>query len=259
MSLHFKKYSDSGTPLVLIHGLFGSLENLGLLSKHLSKSFCVYALDLPNHGRSEHSDDMSLASMSKQISFWMDQQGLDCAHFLGHSLGGKVCMELALTNPQKVQSLVVIDIAPVKYASRHKDVFSGLLSITPSTLASRGVADKALEVHIPEASIRSFLLKNLYRNEVGQFSWRMNLSVIHRCYNKLVDKNILANPFDGNTLFLKGEHSDYIQEHYRDEILGRFPKTSLKVISNTGHWLHAEKPDIVAKIVEKFLLGGQTR
>ena len=248
----FVKVSGEGPALILLHGLFGSLENLGGIARYLSKAFKVYSLDLPNHGRSRHVDDASLASCVRQLKACLDELHLSNVFMLGHSLGAKVAMELALTFPEYVQKLVVIDIAPVKYSSRHDKIFEGLLSLNLKALASRSEADKHLQLYEPEIAVRSFLLKNLVKDDNGHFFWRMNLPAIHKHYSNLIDGNthtVYANP----VLFLKGSDSDYVLEKYREDIVGRFPKVQLKVISNTAHWLHAEKPEMVSNIVNRFL------
>ena len=250
MSLHFKKLG-SGEPVVLIHGLFGSLENLGVLARELSNHYSVYAIDLPNHGKSPHHESISLAEMAESVKTWFSDLEHASARFLGHSLGGKVAMELALSAPNLVSHLAVIDIAPVKYEPSHESVFRGLMSFDPAVINSRTEADAYLQKFVPEPAVRSFLLKNLVRGDKG-FYWRMNLSGLHANYEKLIEANRLDNTFDGSTLFLKGEHSDYLLEAYRDEIIRRFSNASSKVIHNTGHWLHAEKPELVTRIVENF-------
>lgn len=251
MSLNFKK-SGSGEPLVLVHGLFGSLENLGGIARLLQDQFTVYSVDLPNHGRSPHFSPTSLEQMSEEIGRWFDEQGLTHAHWLGHSLGGKVCMELALNRPDIVGRLVVVDIAPIKYGQHHDDVFAGLLSVDPAQLKSRSEADKIIAEHVPEIAVRSFLLKNLQKEGDG-FVWRMNLHALHNHYLSLIKANRQDASFAGPTMFLKGGNSPYIGESQREDILSRFPNAQLKVVANTGHWLHAEKPEVVAKLVSKFL------
>lgn len=252
-TLYFKQ-AGQGTPLVLIHGLFGSLENLGAIARQLAENFCVYSLDLPNHGRSPRVENMSLASMAGDLLAWLDEQGLPQVHLLGHSLGGKVAMELALRHPERVKSLVVLDIAPVSYPPHHNDVFAGMFALEPQRLQSRSEADQKMQPHVPEAAVRSFLLKNLVREPEGGFAWRMNLPVIHRDYAQLIASNRADAIFNGNTLFIKGGNSDYLQEKYRDQIMARFPKATIKIVPDTGHWLHAEKPDLVARLVKQFLL-----
>ncbi len=241
-----------GQPLVLLHGLFGSRENLGAIAKDLSEHFCVYSLDLPGHGRSAHVDDLSLDAMATEVLHWMAHVNLSRAHFFGHSLGGKVAMEVALRAPEHVQSLVVADIAPVAYEHRHTGVFQGLTAIDLDTLQSRVEADQVLAATVPEKPVRSFLLKNLQKKEDGGFRWRMHLDVIHAQYPEMIAANSEAR-FDAPVLFLKAENSDYIKSEYREAIMSRFPQAQLRVVANTGHWLHAEKPELIASLVRRFL------
>lgn len=261
MSLHHSflgDSSDSRAPssrpnIVLIHGLFGSLENLGGIARQLTEDYNVYSVDLPNHGRSVHTADITLASMTEMVKAWMDENGLKKAYVFGHSLGGKVAMELALRYPEIVERIVVVDIAPVHYPPHHDEVFSGLLAVEPTQLSSRGEADKQLAEHVEEVAIRSFLLKNLVKQVEGGFRWRMNLAGIHQAYPSLIQGNSAGAVFEGPVLFIKGGDSDYIQESHRADIMQRFPKANLKVVVNTGHWLHAEKPAVVAKLTRSFL------
>lgn len=249
----YSRQAGQGEPLILIHGLFGSMENLGALARPLAEQFSVYSLDLPNHGRSPHSDQMTLGSMAEDVLAWMDREGLQQAHMLGHSLGGKIAMEVALQYPERVKSLILVDIAPVSYPLHHNDVFDGLLAVNPSQLESRSQADKQLQPFVPEIAVRSFLLKNLVKAPEGGFAWRMNLPVIHQQYEELITGNRADASFPGRTLFIKGGNSNYIQQKHRDDIISRFPQASIKVVPETGHWLHAEKPELVARLVQRFL------
>jgi len=253
MAVLHHKVAGTGDPLILIHGLFGSLENLGGIARQLAEHYTVYSIDLPNHGRSPHTSTTDLSSLADHVLQWMDAQHISSAHLLGHSLGGKAAMEVALRSPERVRRLVVMDIAPVHYTPHHDDVFTGLLSFKPSELTSRTEADKLLTKHVSELPVRSFLLKNLVKQPEGGFAWRMNLPVIHRDYPHLIQGNVRGKSFDGHVLFLKGGNSDYILEKHREDILSRFPQTTLKVVSNTGHWLHAEKAELVSKLALSFL------
>lgn len=257
MPLNFRvqgELNDDALPIVLVHGLFGSMENLGALARSLSAHFRVYSVDLPNHGRSPHVDTMTLSSIAGALLEWMDEQAIAQAFYIGHSLGGKAVMEMALMAPDRCLKLAVIDIAPVHYEPHHLAVFDGLLSISPAELSSRTAADEALKRFVPESAVRSFLLKNLQKNEVG-FVWRMNLPAIHHDYPALIAANREAKtPFEGEVLFVKGGDSPYILESHRTAILSRFPKAKTRVVMGTGHWLHAEKPDHVAQILLRFLV-----
>lgn len=249
--LHFKVTGD-GAPLVLLHGLFGSLENLGAVARFLSVDFKVYSIDLPNHGRSPHEEGMDLPQMARVVGKWLVSLGLGRAALIGHSLGGKVAMEIALAHPELVDALAVIDIAPVQYPPRHDDVFAGLAAILPSSLLNRAEADAVLEPFVPELAVRSFLLKNLVKDESG-FHWRMNLGDLQREYRGLIQAN-RAGTFSQPVLFLKGGESDYIRAEHRNGILQRFPHAQLKIIPGVGHWLHAEKPELTATLLKRFLL-----
>ncbi len=238
---------------MLIHGLFGSLENLGAIARLLSEHFTVYSVDLLNHGRSPQTNSVSLDIMVDAFFEWLNEQGLDQVHLVGHSLGGKVAMEFALTHPERVDKMVVMDIAPVHYDPHHNAVFQGLFAVNVNDIRSRSDAENAMKPFVPEDAVRSFLLKNLVRSSSGQFSWRMNLNALHEGYASLIRANAKEKAFPRDTLFVKGGASDYIQESHREEIMSRFPKAGLKVVANTGHWLHAEKPQLVARLIDNFL------
>ncbi len=255
MQLQFKQYSEQGAPLVLMHGLFGSLENLGGIARLLAEHYRVFSLDMRNHGRSPHASTMSLGEMASDVLQFLDQQQLPKAHLLGHSLGGKVMMELALTEPSRVLSLIVGDIAPVDYGEpRHDDVFAGIEAVNPEHILNRSQADALLAEHIETPSIRSFILKNLERDEHGRYRWRVNVQALRDCYPQLIGANRNDRQFSGPTLFIKGEHSNYVTADYREDVVQRFPNAQVKMLAGTGHWLHAEKPELFAKLAHKFIV-----
>lgn len=253
MKLHGKQYSSAGTPLLILHGLFGSLGNWNWHSRQLSAHFAVHALDLRNHGASPHSDDMDYPHMAQDVLDYMDAHGIARAHLLGHSMGGKVAMQIALLAPERVDHLIVADIAPVTYGSEHDDIFAGLLAIDLATLSSRTEADHLLAPYEPDELVRQFLLTNLVKTPEGGFAWRINLPVLKHNYAKLREQPEGLGPFAGPTLFLKGALSSYITEQHREAILTRFPQARTKVIMHTGHWLHAEKPETFLRLVLQFL------
>jgi len=245
--------SGSGAPLIIMHGLFGTLLNWSGQIKALSEHFTVYAVDLRNHGRSPHTDSTSYPLMADDIIELMDQQGLASAHILGHSMGGKVAMQLAMNHPQRVDKLIIVDIAPVQYPNHHNDVFAGLNAVQLNSLKSRTEADQQLAQFIEELSVRQFLLTNLYRTEEKQFAWRMNLPVLEACYDE-ISKPPSGPAFEKPVLFIKGENSDYITADYRDQILSLFPQAEYRMIQGTGHWPHAEKASIFTRLVLNYLL-----
>lgn len=251
MKLHYQR-TGCGHPLVILHGLFGTLENWGSHIKNLSQQFEVIAVDLRNHGRSSHSDAMSYPLMADDLLQLFDDLKINKTHLLGHSMGGKVAMQFALSHADRVEKLMVADIAPVTYPPHHEQVFAGLFSVDLSSLTSRSDADRQLSVHLEDAAIRAFLLKNLYRNDAGQFAWRMNLNALKSEYEHIAAPPC-GTPFVGKTRFIKGGLSHYIQAEHTDAVRALFPNADVKIIAGAGHWLHAEKPALFLRQVELFL------
>ena len=249
----YSRQQGQGINIISVHGLFGSQENLGGINRRLVDFFCVHGLDVRNHGRSPQSASMLYSEMAADLIEYMDEQGIEKACLLGHSMGGKIVMETALHYPERVGKVAVLDIAPVTYTQRrHDNVFSGLKALNLDALKKRSEADAGLAHYIPETAIRQFLLKNLFRNSEGEFDWRMNLTVIEQSYASILSGQHADKPFSGEVLFLKGGESDYILPEYRDDVLRLFPNASLRSIHGTGHWLHADKPDLVASTLIRF-------
>jgi len=254
------RITGEGKPLILLHGLFGSLENLGGIARRLQDEWQIHALDERNHGSSPHTDTMDYPSMAEDVLAYMDAQGLDKASLLGHSMGGKVAMQVALMAPERVDKVIVADIAPVSYKPRHDAILEGLRSLDLTAVRSRQDADKLLAEFVETPGVRQFLLKNLERvpseeqtTDVPMFRWRLNLPVIDDCYENLAKAPEGDGPFNGPVLFLKGAESAYIQEKHRDQIMRLFPSAELRIIQDTGHWLHAEKADTFAALCRRFL------
>ena len=243
---------DAPQTVILLHGLFGMSDNLGQLAKVLNDNYQVHRLDLRNHGRSGRSDSMALADMAGDIRHYMAQNGIGRAAIVGHSLGGKVALQLALQQVEELIGFVVADIAPVQYQSHHDGVLNGLNNLDLSAIGNRAEADASLSKYIHEPGVRQFLLKNLYLNEQRQFGLRMNLPVITKCYPQVL-KAPEGTPCNFPALFIKGENSDYITAGHSEVIKELFPQLHFKMISGTGHWLHAEKPEIFNRLVTRFL------
>lgn len=245
--------SERENVVILLHGLFGMGANLGMLAKPLAETVKVLSLDLRNHGRSFRANSMSFNEMANDVLAVMDNESINSAFILGHSLGGKVAMQLALQQPKRVRGLLVGDIAPVAYSGSHDDVFSGLKAVNLQKIASRRDAEVILRDYIVDTSVRLFIIKNLYRNSQGKFDWRINVLAIESCYSDIRQANVSQTPFTGPTIFIKGEKSNYIQQKYYDDTVKLFPKATFKIIQNTGHWLHAEKPVAFNRIVKNFI------
>lgn len=259
VTLHHR-VTGEGKPLVLLHGLFGSLENLGGINQRLQDKWQIHGLDLRNHGRSPHTDSMDYPSLAADVVAHLDDQGIDRASFLGHSMGGKTAMQVALSYPDRVDRLIVADIAPVSYQPRHDAILEGLKALDLSRVTSRKEADEALAARIETPEVRMFLLKNLVRlsdhekaDGPAVFRWRLNLPVIEACYERLAAAPQGQGPFEGPVLFIKGERSAYIQQKHREVIQRLFPHAGLEEIAGTDHWLHAEKPDEFARLCRDFL------
>ena len=244
-----------GKVLILLHGLFGSSDNLGRIATELSKHYQVHALDLRNHGESFHSELMSYELMAADVLRYMDTNSFENVHLLGHSMGGKVAMKIALDYPERVDSLIVADIAPVTYPAHHQEIFEGLLSIDFKRDKTRSAADKILAQHIETLGVRQFLLKNFVPKQQGGFHWKMNLSAIYKNYSKILEGLSNNEAFTGRVLFIAGGLSDYIKADYKEKTLSLFPKTEMKVIPEASHWLHAEKPRTFVGICHRFLEG----
>jgi esterase len=243
----------SGPVIILIHGMFGSLSNLGMLARSLVDQCRVISVDLRNHGDSPHAQQMNLASMAGDIIELMDDLNISSASLIGHSLGGKIAMQVALNSPFRVQSLVVADIAPVTYSGGQDQALAALAALSQLRIDSRSAADQVMSEYIEEAPTRAFLLKNLARDDQGNLSLKLNMASIVDNYATALVAAPSGDSYTGPTLFLKGGDSAYIQDKHRPIIEKMFPRVQLQVVANAGHWLHAEQPQIFNNLVAEFL------
>ncbi|MCF6440699.1 alpha/beta fold hydrolase [Pseudoalteromonas luteoviolacea] len=256
MLLNFKQSGleqSSAKTVILIHGLFGSLENLNIIARALEPQFNVVNVDLRNHGRSFKSDDMNYQVMAQDILSLIDHLKLEQVILVGHSMGGKVAMQVAMLDEQKVSKLVVLDIAPVQYHPRHDAIIAALNKVTSRTPKSRSDADKIMSDNIEELGVRQFLLKSLAKNEDGELEWRFNLPIIEKNYSKIIDNIDTPRTCLCDTLFVKGNNSDYILPEHKNDIVSAFSKARAKIIQGAGHWLHAEKPEAVNRSIIDFI------
>ena len=252
VKLAFNTFGDSANPVLIIaHGFFASSRNWRQVAMRLADQFYVYTVDLRNHGESPHHPIMDYPAMAQDLSRFMDEQALETAHILGHSMGGKVAMWMALNYPERLDSLIVVDISPVSYTHSFDVIIKALQALPLAEIGNRKQADDLLAESIEEASFRQFLLQNLVLKE-GVYYWRINLDIFAD-----MAANIIAFPdsfvypqFGGKALFIGGNNSDYIQA---EEIKKLFPTASIEGIENAGHWLHVEQPDILIRQVEKVL------
>jgi pimeloyl-ACP methyl ester carboxylesterase len=252
MDLHFE-VEGQGEPVIILHGLFGSLDNWRSISDKLANRFKVFLLDQRNHGRSPHSDEMDYPLMATDVRRFLERQGLHSAAVLGHSMGGKTGMQLALSYPDKVRKLIVADIAPRAYSPRHQKIIAGMLALDLSRFQTRKEIETALAPAVPELSTRQFLLKNVVRMEGGRFAWRLGLEEIKKNYPRLTEAVEGSPPFDHPSLFIRGANSDYLFEADFSAIHRLFPKAVLQTLEGAGHLLHVESSERFVQWVANFL------
>ena len=240
----------SGEPLLILHGFFGMGDNWKTLANKFSSDFQVHIIDHRNHGRSFHSDDFSYELMVEDLLYYISYYKLSKVNIMGHSMGGKVGMLFAVEFSEKVNKLIVADIAPKFYPLHHQFIFKALHSVDFSIIKSRNEIDEILKNHISESRIRQFLLKNVYRKTKDDFAFRINLQSLTDNVEEVGEALPPFTQFEGETLFLRGEISDYILEEDKVLIKNHFPNSYVETISNAGHWLHAENPnDFYNKII----------
>jgi len=261
MLLNYRQYSNNGTPLLILHGLFGSLSNWGRHSKNLSEHFAVIGVDLRNHGESFHGSQFNYPIMANDVVELMDHLKISSGYFIGHSMGGKVSMELALTHSDRVEKCIVVDIAPITYpdkADGHLQIISGMKAMALDKISSRKEAEQLLAEFVEDEATRNFVLTNLVRNNEGKYRWCLNLESIENNYAMLREKPSEGEAFTKPTLFIKGAISKYIQSKHEAKILQLFPNANVKIIKQAGHWLHVEQPQVLQKIVLDFLQAKDT-
>ncbi len=256
VELAYRSYGVAeGPPLLILHGLLGSSGNWHTLaSKAFGLHFRVFTLDLRGHGRSPHAHPIDYPTMAADVLAFMDAQGLKQAHVLGHSMGGKVAMELALGAPERVDRLIVVDIAPRAYEPRHRIILNALQAIDPARYDSRRAIDQALAAYVPETPIRQFLLKNLQFDPAARrYTWQMDLEGLIRYYDQINAAIENKRQFTGPVLFVKGARSDYLTRKDLLHIRRLFPHARLVTIPEAGHWVHADAPEAFAHEVLAFL------
>ncbi len=255
--LHSKIYSEelTTTPVLVFHGLFGMLDNWGNFAREFSAKFPVHLLDLRNHGKSFHSPEMSHEAMALDILHYMDQKGIEKAILLGHSLGGKAVMHFALSYPDRVEKLVVVDMAPKSYPPHHQAIIHALQSIKfEQDLGRKDVETKLVAQGLDLSNVQ-FLAKSLFWKEPGLLDWRFNLEVLAAQYEDFVGAAIKTGVYHGPTLFVRGGKSQYVLDEDRILLSQQFPSYQLETVPGAGHWVHAENPKAFHEIVHDFLLG----
>ncbi len=245
--------SGNGRAIIVLHGLFGSLANWKRIARTLADDFRVISVDLRNHGGSPWDDDVSYPAMADDVADLMDELDLEDAVLLGHSMGGKVAMTLALEQPQRVAALAVVDIAPVSYGHSHETLIETLRAVDLSSIRKRSNLDEQLSSDIPDRSLRAFLGQNLVFDD-GAYRWRLNLDALGRGMSLLTGfPTFEESRYEGNCVFIHGEASDYVTDQHHDAIRARFPHATLVGVPGAGHWVHAEQPDRIIEAVRALV------
>jgi pimeloyl-ACP methyl ester carboxylesterase len=253
MKLVYKTYG-TGDPVIIMHGLFGSGDNWRTIARMMESQYESIVVDMRNHGRSPHDPEMNFEVMTDDILELMSDLNLEKASLLGHSMGGKVAMQFALRYPEKVDKLIVVDIAPKHYPPHHDKVIEAIESIAPEKLTDRSEAEDAFARFLGnDQSTIQFLMKNLSRLPDGGFEWKPNMPVIIDAYYRLMEDVMPSEPFTGPALFVRGERSRYILDEDIPHIKELFPNSSLVTIPGAGHWIHADAPELFTKTILSFL------
>ncbi len=257
LRLHLRHYGEPAAervPVVLIHGLFGSASNWHGIARRLAAERLVLVPDLRNHGRSPWDPRMDYRAMAADLAALLDGAGITRAHLVGHSMGGKAAMCLSVCAPERVGALVVADIAPVAYASRHGALVKTLATLPLGELTDRRDADARLAVTISSAPVRGYLLQNLVHDRAGGWRWRVNLEALAQSLDDLLGFPETGGlQFPGPVLFLYGSRSDYVTGAGLPRIRALFPLARLRTIPNAGHWVYADQPDAFVAAVSGFL------
>ena len=260
IALYSRKVGENGPDFVVLHGLFGSGKNWRSFAGSLEDDFQVWTLDARNHGDSPHADSMSYQQMAEDVARFFVENELENVVLLGHSMGGKTAMQLALQFPDRIAALIVVDIAPVCYDHLHKQLklIEAMQELDLAAEMSRSEIEKKLAVKIPEKRLLSFLMTNLNRQN-GQFQCRIGLEQIAAGMQELLNYPELKSVFKGPVQFIGGENSAYLKFEYHALIRKYFPESRITMLENCGHWLHVEQPAAFQKTVNEFLQDNNLR
>ena len=257
MTIHATQVGETGERVVFLHGLFGQGKNFTQVAKALQPELRSLLVDLPNHGRSSWTDRVDYADMADSVADFLrsDFAAEGPVHLVGHSMGGKVAMVLALRHPELIDRLVVVDITPGPSdgAGEFEHLLGSLASIDLATIDRRSEADEALRELIPSPTIRGFLLQNLRAGDDDRYTWQANLDVLRRDLSTIGDFPTMDVTFDRPVLWMSGENSPYVQEEDEAEMRRLFPRTRLVTIKSAGHWVHSEQPTSFVSALRVFL------
>jgi len=258
MAIHSSLLGEHGSPLAFCHGLFGQGRNWTQIAKELASEHRVLLLDMPNHGRSSWTERFDYLEMADSVAG--ELQALAPVTLVGHSMGGKVAMALALRRPELVARLAVVDVSPVTYPSGREFVsyIETMRGLDLGALERRDQADEALRDTVPNPTVRSFLLQNLRREGDG-WQWQLNLDLLGESMSQLVGwpgERLGEASYDGPVLWIGGTESDYVGDEHAAEMDRRFPRNRRVMVKSAGHWVHSEQPQVFLEVLRRFLQSG---
>lgn len=261
--VHYREYGQDGPVIIIMHGIFGMLDNWHYVSGILSESCRVISFDARNHGKSFHDPDMGFDAMAGDLIQLMDHLNIEQAIVLGHSMGGKTAMHAALLYPNRLKALIVADIAPKAYKPGHVPYFQAFEEIPLHLIQSRRDADEAFKHFAPDPGVRQFLLKNLDPLPEGGYRTKFNLPALKAHYEEIIGALPLKGSYQGPSIFVYGMRSGYLKEEDQPKILQHFPNAGFVGIPDAGHWIHADQPqlfiDVVRNFMQKLTPSGQGR
>lgn len=247
-------HPSAALPLIVLHGLMGNADNWRAHARQWEAERRVVALDLRNHGRSPHAEDMQYRHLAEDVLYTLSTLGIERFDLLGHSMGGKTAMSMAILAPSRIRRLIVADIAPVDYAlNRHDAIFAAMQAVADQPPTRRSDADAMMAVHLDDIETRRFLGTNLIKQDDEHFHWRVNLPALRRGYPDIAGAPLAGAPFNGPVLFLRGGDSNYVLSEHRAIIIARFPHARIVTLKHCAHWLHAEQFTVFVDAVNRFL------
>jgi len=248
MELNFKTFGE-GEPVIILHGLFGMLDNWQTFGKKLAEEYQVFLIDQRDHGKSPHTEAFNYKLLAEDLKSFIDTHKLSNVRLIGHSMGGKTIMQFAIDYKELIYKMIVVDIGVKQYTGGHEEIIAALKSIPVAEIDSRKEADAILSKSISDQGIRLFLMKNLTRNPMGGYRWKMNLDLLERYYPEIMGWNLLDEYSEVDTLFIRGGNSRYILDKDETGIFNVFPNSDIETVDDAGHWVHAEKPLELLKLV----------
>ncbi len=254
MQLNYKEIGE-GKPIIILHGLFGMLDNWQTFGNNLAEfGFRVILIDQRDHGKSPWTSEFNYDVLANDIIDFAQSLELDSFFLLGHSMGGKTAMAVAKLRPDLIEKLIIVDVAPKQYRRGHDEIFAALRALDLYNSKSRTALYESLKIHLDEEMVIQFLLKNIQRNpETGGFSIKFNLDLLEKCYENIIDDIYIKEPILVDTLFCKGDRSRYIVESDEEKIYREFNHAQIVTIEQAGHWVHADQPEKLLDIVVDFI------